>query len=803
MKKTITMLLAMPSLAFAQSMDALTPPSGDIAVKVISQIFGGLVGGGADPLLSGISNFLGLIMAIAGFLVAYTILVATIGTAHDGEMLGKKLHSVWTPLKTIWGVVLVLPAIKGYALIQVLVMSVVLMGIGLADSVWATYTSSQNLQQTISGGISAPVANQLAYNLLGMEACMDALQANVNDTSIFSGTSSFGVTTVSNSSETIMQFGDKNEANSMTKDQCGSVTINKPAQANQSATSQIVGNLFNAQDVFAVSAPVVQAQTDALNAMISALQSPASQIAQGQSVDPSTIDSIAQAYSTSVLSKAQSALSSTDAYKEIAQNASTGGFFLAGAWFMKLSAIQNNVREAVNSVPVATGVSNVDTSVFGDNWKSAMSAYQKTVLASGSGVLNVGIGAVSGGTDESWFSRQMNKLKDKINVNASIDRLFTHEAFQFNANENPMVTSNRLAGYVSTTATFATVGMGVLMATAGNFPGVGLFLQFISTLILPAMWLVAFTLSILPMVPFFMWFAVIIGWVIQVLEAVVASPIWAIMHLTDGDDLVGSAGLGYKMLLALILKPVLMVFGLISAFVLMNVLGDVFNMVWANVFVMSQVNSGIVERVLSEFVVSPIVYFAMNVMLVTGCLKMIHMADNILNWIGSGSPSLGDSVQSFSGHQGVVAGATGFMASQTANKLGSGVGGASVGGFKNPSNPNAGENTKHEAKIQLGKGNIRSQTSSNGFMGQRANKPASSVAGRKANDAGKNPEPVAPANASKGVDPAKASEPAKSPVSASESVAGSSVAKEIAKEVVQPVKDSISEGNNDEKTGKA
>ena len=113
-RKSAIALLAMllPSLAFASNL--FDVPAGDVSMKVLGAIFGGLLdsGGGSDPLLSGIKMFNGGCLIIGGILAAYTILAGTLNTAHDGEMLGKKFSSVWIPVRYSVGTALVLPAAK-------------------------------------------------------------------------------------------------------------------------------------------------------------------------------------------------------------------------------------------------------------------------------------------------------------------------------------------------------------------------------------------------------------------------------------------------------------------------------------------------------------------------------------------------------------------------------------------------------------------------------------------------------------------------------------------------------------------
>ena len=58
-----------------------TPNDGDLSITVLKKLFGGLMGGGSDPLQDAIKIFNSSILIIGGILVAYTIVMGTVGTA--------------------------------------------------------------------------------------------------------------------------------------------------------------------------------------------------------------------------------------------------------------------------------------------------------------------------------------------------------------------------------------------------------------------------------------------------------------------------------------------------------------------------------------------------------------------------------------------------------------------------------------------------------------------------------------------------------------------------------------------------
>jgi hypothetical protein len=65
------------------------------------------------------------------------------------------------------------------------------------------------------------------------------------------------------------------------------------------------------------------------------------------------------------------------------------------------------------------------------------------------------------------------------------------------------------------------------------------------------------------MIPWVMWMAGVMGWLILVCEAVIAVPLWMLAHMTmQGEGLHGRANEGYSLLFNVLFRPTLMLFGL-------------------------------------------------------------------------------------------------------------------------------------------------------------------------------------------------------------------------------------------------
>ena len=97
-------------------------------------------------------------------------------------------------------------------------------------------------------------------------------------------------------------------------------------------------------------------------------------------------------------------------------------------------------------------------------------------------------------------------------------------------------------------------GMGNILVLIGLFGvGAGIVLYFI-----------------VPLLPFIFFFFAVLSWIMEIAEAVIAMPLWALAHLKiDGEGMPGQAAAsGYYMLLAILLRPILMVTSLMIGYMI-------------------------------------------------------------------------------------------------------------------------------------------------------------------------------------------------------------------------------------------
>ncbi|MDB6096366.1 MAG: hypothetical protein JWM09_644 [Francisellaceae bacterium] len=174
---------------FADLLNIFDVPAGvqDKSLDYLGMIFGGSVGpialSGAsfNPILPKMFNlFNSIIITLGVTVVSYIAFVSTINTAHEGEVMGKKFSSIWIPIKSVLGMLLMIPITGlnpttssttisgGYSIIQTLLLWVVLQGVGAADSIWQVVTQQLSSGQNISGSVNNYTLNDLDEQLQPM-----------------------------------------------------------------------------------------------------------------------------------------------------------------------------------------------------------------------------------------------------------------------------------------------------------------------------------------------------------------------------------------------------------------------------------------------------------------------------------------------------------------------------------------------------------------------------------------------------------------------------------------------------------
>ncbi len=652
--------LFFPQLAFASNI--FEPVAGDKSMLVMSSLFGklGTFGtSGADPFAAGIQMFNGAVLAIGGLLVAYTIIAGTIGTAHDGEMLGKKFSSAWVPIRTALGTALVLPVINGtYCVMQGIVGWLIVQGIGLADNVWTSYTSTESINMLAGAGLASVEVKNFGHNIFKSYVCLNAAKKVVefaqNDPNLKNVVPTgvvVSATSADTSSAYVTNLG-ANDQMGLKPDSCGTIEIPKSQSwTNESDTLFATLNIADYMRAWSRSTVIANAQVNAANTMLTSMDTLAKNMVTSLTpVNISQVDAIIATYETTLRTSAASEIQRMDQFQTMGQNASADGWFLAGAYYTKLSWMSDLVQRSMAKTGTATGPNSIDNKTFNDEFLRFQTMLEQSFKGTGVNDVSFRLGTESG-ADESFMKLVLKADFDKV-LKKIIFGGMAGAGWAPDDNEHPLMAMKRLGNWLISIGSAAFVGGIGLMLTIGLAGGgIATALQTVLMLFALPMVTVGATLSyILPLMPFFLWFGAVVGWVVLCVEAIIAAPMWAVMHLSPhGDDLVGSGSQGYKLVLSLMLRPVLMIFGLIASFVLLSVIGQLMNKVFYSALLMSQMDTGVFVMLLGIIFV-PALYGGAMYMLIKTLFHMVHqIPDELLNWFGGGGPQLGQMSKTMGG----------------------------------------------------------------------------------------------------------------------------------------------------------
>ncbi|KTC87412.1 MULTISPECIES: type IVB secretion system protein DotA [Legionella] len=194
MKKIVLSILSLlfPALTYASSGGSslsFAPPPSDLSVVFLGNIFGmvdGVLHGTGSQIMGNMFGvFNSAVLALGGIIIMYTLLVSTMNTAQEGQMLGQKWSSIWVPMRSTLGLALLIPKASGYCLMQIFVMWIVVQGVGAADKVWGAALSylnrggvivQTNMTPATSFTSGANTVAQGASTILAGQVCMAGLQ---------------------------------------------------------------------------------------------------------------------------------------------------------------------------------------------------------------------------------------------------------------------------------------------------------------------------------------------------------------------------------------------------------------------------------------------------------------------------------------------------------------------------------------------------------------------------------------------------------------------------------------------------
>lgn len=633
--------------------------------------------------------FLGGVLTLGGILAAYTIILGTINTAHEGEVLGKRWSTLYMPIRTALGIAMIMPIKSGFCAIQIIIIWLATQGIGFADKAWDAWADNplkgavlinpkmqSVLEPLYISAVKAGVCEQTISNAIEKAKSQGTVSYNSLKYSL-SSTGSLGSETLGMTSKDVLttgyksgkqyNFGFTDGAKGLSttdpKSMCGSFVLagsqdSKNVLANTSTSYGTYYATYNTYEVADVSRPEsldndlidVDSVKEKLSAqqqisipiLLQAAEELGRSLANQPNINISSVSSKMQSdidtYQSDLQTIAQSSFE--DALNtDMIDKMKADGFIAAGTWFYRVSVAQQAVNSQFANIPVIDNDSMTDLTSIDPNINAKLNS----------------IGTV--------MSQAATKLRGNRNIDSDdpknmadiIVNKIINSSGLFQDNYDSM-TGNPL--YVATNlGQNLIVGIGIALAAVGTVLfGLGLaggnifgkilgadiavtsavtmitpyIYMLISTLLAPALYLAIY----FPLIPFIIWTGAAIGWLVLVVEALFAGPLWAMAHMApDADSVVGKQGQGYMLILSLILRPILMVVGFVVALNLLTPAAIFVNYFFS--FMVKGVGGNNSLVLLLTSVGSLIIYAILMNNLVKKILSLIHsIPDGLLQWIG-------------------------------------------------------------------------------------------------------------------------------------------------------------------------
>lgn len=644
------------------------------------------------------------LLAVGSLIVSYVAAMGTINTANDGEAMGKAWSSVWTPVRIVAGGAVLLPSASGYSFIQLLVLLMSLWSVGFASAAYRAGVSFGILKTdsivssaTVVAGESLGL-REFAKQYLPVSYCARAVNAAYTDAGgtpdVRANQQADRVVSTGGRTEHTFFIKDRNSITSLAGGEpvCGTVKL---ASHSAAASAEAFGL---SPAIAALHSGLSAAKIDAAMGLMRDIDAwtstmPVSVTQSGwNNVESRRFNEIVKRHEDALISNITTTVSAgtgrIDAGVASFINTLTqGGWATAGGWYQRVGAIRKELAAvmkepagsatppALAGLPADPRAQSVRSSVFitaetilkkseepGKGYDASATPATDFASSVPKSASDIDIGSVQQDISSKFGSLVNNTMKGTVNIaigsSADVDAV----------SRMKMMGDYLVVAMASTELAKITLQTTVaaVRATVGAAGGV----QVLGTKIdgsnaMTAIWdwvmsvpveqlnqllsylrPLAFYFSVfLPSLPYAIFMIAVVGWILGVLQTVIAAPLWAIMHMRPSQTFVGSDAQGYLLLLALFVRPVLVVIGLFASALVADPVIDYVAKAFFEMRGAVVTSTGFFPGALVEFFTFAWWLLAFGLVLLP-TLYMIFglphvLPDQVLNWINAGVHDLG------------------------------------------------------------------------------------------------------------------------------------------------------------------
>lgn len=537
----------------------------------------------SSPYGKALAVFSSALTIIAVNLLAWMTIQGIVQSAYTGKVLGERFHQIWAPLRVVFGLGLLVPITGGFSPIHEIIKQIVLRpAINLADATWVVFVETVAKDGVLIVTASAG-GSGLVLDVAEHEICLAVAKAAGEPWGY-----NVPFPTTSGELHSGGLFSNPTVTWSYGRD-CGSMSYTMPkdqptfAETRRAAVAALVTTLRAKAATYAStfqdgkSIPTPEA---AMNAVTQSML-PAGLAAEIRTAGGAYDKAISEAAAKEA-SKVE-----TDSRSKLVEDARQKGWINAGSYWRGLADISEltvalATEKAERTAPRLDQLASFETPVrnaldalryqiSGEQLQASMTANDLAAAGDASAdFLTKILGPMSRSLGE-WFSSSPDASK-----------------------RDPMGDIIASGHVMVAAAGAAIVGGAAVMVGASNWfaeaigaNGAATWLLDWSKLAIGALWLIgAMRAYVLPLVPFLFVMIAAATWAFAIIEAMVASLLWALtfMRMDNGDFVGQGQRAGMMMLFNVMLRPALAVLSLCGSYVLFTVVVSTLDSLWATAF---------------------------------------------------------------------------------------------------------------------------------------------------------------------------------------------------------------------------
>jgi len=649
------------------------PGDANLAWTAVKKLF---PGGGAVPFYEGMMHLTTMLMLFGATVISWHVVAGIVESAYTGKVLGNRFHQIWAPVRVILGFGFLVPSGEaGMSGIHYVVKYASIMSINLADGVWSRFVTTIATGATPIVAVSAG-GNDAAWQIMESEVCRAVMNAKAELVGqrgrIRPAPEPEGKVVVTG--RTLGPGGKLINKEKVVWDwgyECGSISLTMPPpEAVENTTGAASQKSFAEKrrealaDIVRIyrqdGAGIVQKYSAHFGGYGTPMRDyeKDGKIVKGYDVDvvrdlaangslPRVVDSYIRPrgdeYDAAVSQAAseEAAKQDKDKRQKMVDFADERGFLTAGVYWRALSQISQLTTAYSQERPARVKPASEAWGTLGPEVQAALDAFnaqRKGELATLSMSAN----------DVAWAGDKNSNVM--IEIIAKLNRPASEWIVSGKAHEDPIGRMVSMGHYLLIAGESAIV-LGIAAAgLSGNVFGdwLGIKDAIVYTLHW-ANWPIGFTMIaglfyayILPILPFVFMIYLGIGWLVKVLEALIAGTLWCLAWIRmDGQELVDTAQRqGAMLLFNLIFVPVLGVLAFCGSYILIPTALNIFGELWGLAALGNQGGNytGLLGTLTLLFVR---LYMELQIVLVI--LRLItSMHERIAMWYGVPTTSLGE-----------------------------------------------------------------------------------------------------------------------------------------------------------------